>query len=83
MKALSNQQIFINCIVTNNAKKMTDLEEGLEDCREAMEDITKIYILHTKMKRNEIKQQLKKDRWWDFDTCKQKGLIDEEWKNEM
>ena len=27
LKALSNQQIFINCIVTNNAKKMTDLED--------------------------------------------------------
>ena len=27
LKALSNQQIFINCIVTNNAKKMTNLED--------------------------------------------------------
>ena len=61
--------------------KMEDLEECMEDCREAMEDIIEIYIQHTTMKRGDIKTQLKKDRWWDYNTSKQKGLIDEEWKN--
>ena len=63
--------------------KMAEIEDAWEDCKEATEDIIVLFINHTRMKRTEITKQLKHDRWWNLDQCKQKGLIDEQWKNIM
>lgn len=63
--------------------KMEELEDAIKDCKEAMRDITKLYLEHTNMTRNEIREQLKRDRWWSFNQCRQRGLIDQEWKNNI
>ena len=45
-----------------------------------MINITQIYLKHTNIKKKELVEYLKHDRWWDFTKCKQAGLIDAEWK---
>ena len=47
-----------------------------------MDNISDIYLKNTKLKKKELLQYLKHDRWWDFNKCKKHGLIDEEWKNQ-
>ena len=61
--------------------KMAELEDGMKDCKDATKDIIDLYLKHTRMKRPEITQQLKHDRWWNFEYCRLKGLVDSEWKN--
>ena len=62
--------------------KMDELEDAMDDCQESMEDILDIYLEYTNMKKTAIKQHLKKDRWWNFSTCKKNGMVDLEWKND-
>jgi hypothetical protein len=41
-----------------------------------MEKIYEIYEEHTKLSRKELKKLLRKDEWWDYDTCLKYGLVD-------
>jgi ATP-dependent protease ClpP protease subunit len=42
-----------------------------------MEHIKEIYIEKTKLTREELEIQLKKDELWDAKTCLEFGLVDE------
>ena len=62
--------------------KMNEIEDEYKNLEEMMENISKIYLDNTNLKKKELKDFLKHDRWWDFDKCKKHGLIDEEWNNQ-
>ena len=62
--------------------KMNEIEDEYKNLEEMMENISKIYINNTKLKKKELKEFLKHDRWWDIQKCKRYGLVDEEWKNQ-
>jgi ATP-dependent Clp protease protease subunit len=59
--------------------KMSDMDDEYKNLEEMMDNITNIYLNHTKIKKKDLVEYLKHDRWWDFDKCKKAGLIDEEW----
>uniref|UniRef100_A0A6C0LJ68 Protease n=1 Tax=viral metagenome TaxID=1070528 RepID=A0A6C0LJ68_9ZZZZ len=63
--------------------KFADMEESLEECKDAMDDIVDLYLEHTNMTEKQIRDQLKKEKYWDIDACKRKGFIDEVWKNDL
>ena len=60
--------------------KMSEMEDEYKNLDEMMVNIKDIYLKHTKIKKKDLTDYLKHDRWWDFDKCKKAGLIDEEWK---
>jgi hypothetical protein len=41
-----------------------------------MEKIYEIYEEHTKLGRKELKKLLRKDEWWNYETCLKYGLVD-------
>lgn len=63
--------------------KMNELEDSYKDCKDEMKDIVSLYVKYTNMKAFDIKEYLKKDRWWNMSKCKSRGLVDEEWKNSI
>jgi ATP-dependent protease ClpP protease subunit len=62
--------------------KMSDMDDEYKNLEEMMDNITKIYLKHTTIKKKDLVEYLKHDRWWDFNKCKQAGLIDAEWKGD-
>ena len=60
--------------------KMSEIDDEYKNLEEMMKNITQIYLTHTKIKKAELVEYLKHDRWWDFNKCKKAGLIDDEWK---
>ena len=58
--------------------KMADMEEVIEECRDAMNDIIGIYLEHTNMTEKQIRDQLKKEKL-SLKYCKKRGIVDEEW----
>jgi ATP-dependent protease ClpP protease subunit len=56
--------------------KYEEMEEDLDNSRKFMEKIYEIYEEHTKLKRSELKKILKRDEWWDYQTCLKNGLVD-------
>lgn len=62
--------------------KMSEMDDEYKNLEEMMDNITQIYLKHTNIKKKELVEYLKHDRWWDFTKCKQAGLIDAEWKGD-
>jgi len=62
--------------------KFEEMEEDLENSERFMKMIYDIYLKHTKLKKKELKKILKKDAWWDSETCKVKGLVDGIWSSD-
>jgi ATP-dependent Clp protease protease subunit len=56
--------------------KMEEIDDEHENLKQWMEHIYKIYEDKTKMKRSELVKLLRHDKWWNAETCLQKGLID-------
>jgi len=56
--------------------KYDEMEEDFENSKKFMEKIYEIYEEHTKLGRKELKKLLRKDEWWDYETCLKYGLVD-------
>lgn len=56
------------------------LEEEMKYLKDDMNETINFYHKYSKMSKSEIRNQLKHDHWWDFNTAKKNGLVDEEWK---
>jgi ATP-dependent protease ClpP protease subunit len=56
--------------------KYEEMEEDLENSKKFMEKIYEIYEEHTKLGRKDLKKLLRKDEWWDYETCLKYGLVD-------
>jgi ATP-dependent protease ClpP protease subunit len=59
--------------------KMSNMDDEYKNLEEMMSNITNIYLKHTNIKKKDLVEYLKHDRWWDFNKCLKAGLIDEEW----
>lgn len=57
--------------------KMADIEDEVENLQLLMKTIKDIYKKHTKLRGKQLDDILKRDMWWDADTCLEKGLVDE------
>lgn len=60
--------------------KYSEIEEEYENLTAIMNTIFSIYKENTSIKnKKDLKVLLKKDSWWNSDTCLKKGLVDELW----
>lgn len=59
--------------------KHEDIRDEWSNAKMIMKKIKNLYQEHSNMEKAEISKQLKRDIWWDYDTCLEKGLIDGEW----
>ena len=57
--------------------KMSELEDEMENLKELMNSIRKIYKENTNIPEGEINEILKHDLWWNPEICLTKGLVDE------
>tara|TARA_R100001082_G_scaffold103379_3_gene74033 strand:- start:1207 stop:1821 length:615 start_codon:yes stop_codon:yes gene_type:complete len=53
------------------------LKDDMENCDLLMETIRTIYSDHTKIPKKMLNQILKRDLWFDAETCLKHGLVDE------
>lgn len=60
--------------------KFAEIQDGMKHLEEDMEESIEFYRKHSTMTKVEIRKQLKHDHWWDFNTAKSRGLVDEMWK---
>jgi ATP-dependent protease ClpP protease subunit len=72
-----NSFMLIHQLSSGMYGKMEELEDEMINNKVFMNRIYDIYEDNTTMKRSEIQKALKKDLWWDAQTCLEKGLIDE------
>ena len=57
--------------------KFEEMKDDMKNSELLMGTIIKIYEEHTRIPRNELKDILKRDIWWDAKTCLDYGLVDE------
>ena len=57
--------------------KYEDLKDDMENCESLMQAIRSIYNEHTKIPKKKLDEILKRDLWFDAETCLQYGLVDE------
>ena len=57
--------------------KFEDLKDDLANCELFMATIKGIYEEHTTIPKKKLAELLKRDLWWDAQTCLEYGLIDE------
>ena len=53
------------------------LKDSMENCDTLMETIRGIYDKHTKIPKKQLNDILKRDLWFDAETCLKYGLVDE------
>ena len=57
--------------------KYEEMKDDMKNSELLMETIIKIYEEHTRIPKSELKDLLKRDIWWDANTCLDYGLVDE------
>ena len=72
-----NSYMLIHQLSSGMYGKMEELEDEMVNNKVFMKRIYDIYEEYTHMKKKEIVEALKKDLWWDAETCLKKGLVDE------
>ena len=56
--------------------KFEDMKDDMQNCNVFMEAINQIYVEHTKIPKNTLKEILKRDIYFDSKTCLKYGLVD-------
>ena len=57
--------------------KYEEIKDEMKNCDNLMKVIKDIYETHTKIPKKELTKLLKRDLWWNAETCLKYGLIDE------
>ena len=57
--------------------KFEEMKDDMKNSELLMETIINIYEERTRIPRSELKNLLKRDIWWNADTCLEYGLVDE------
>lgn len=69
--------MLIHQLSSGSWGKMNELEDEMENLKELMNSIRKIYKENTNISEGEINEILKHDLWWNSEVCLAKGLVDE------
>jgi ATP-dependent Clp protease protease subunit len=72
-----NTIMMIHELRSGSWGKYTEMVQDFENSTNLMEQIKNYYIKHTKLTKEELDEQLKKDQNWNADKCLEKGLVDE------
>ena len=57
--------------------KFQEMEDDMQNSKMLMKKIKNLYKEHTKIPKKEMDKILKHDIWWEAETCKKYGLVDE------
>lgn len=74
-----NSYMLIHQLSSGFWGKMSELEDEHANNTSLMNKIKHMYKKYTTMPKKTINDILKHDLWWDYDTCLQNGLIEDEW----
>jgi ATP-dependent Clp protease, protease subunit len=69
--------MLIHQISSSMWGKFEEMKDDMKNSELLMDTIIGIYEEHTRIPRNELKDILKRDIWWDAKTCLDYGLVDE------
>ena len=72
-----NSFMFIHQLSSGMWGNYEALKDSMENCDILMETIRNIYVKHTKIPKKQLNDILKRDLWFDAETCLKYGLIDE------
>ena len=73
----SNSFMLIHQISSGLWGKYEELKDDMDNCDLFMRIIRDIYTEHTKIPKKKLNEILKRDLWFDAETCLEYGLIDE------
>ena len=73
----SNSFMLIHQISSAMWGKYEELKDDMENCDLFMRIIRNIYEEHTKIPKKKLNEMLKRDLWFDAETCLEYGLVDE------
>lgn len=71
-----NSMMLIHQIRSIHAGTFEDLEDCMENSKKIMNLIKGIYKQYSKVPMKDIDNILKRDIWWDSETCLKMGLVD-------
>lgn len=74
-----NAYMLIHQLSSGCWGKMNELEDDFKNNKNIMKKIKKIYKENTKVPKEQLKDILKHDLWWDSEICLKYSLVDEIW----
>jgi ATP-dependent protease ClpP protease subunit len=75
-----NAYMLIHQLSSGSWGKMQELEDDFENNKVLMDKILDIYKEHANIPKKQLREILKHDLWWNIETCKKYGLVDEVWE---
>ena len=72
-----NSYMLIHQLRSGYWGKMSEIEDEFSNLKKLMKHITNIYLKHSKIEKEELKEILKKDITWNLKECIKYGIIDE------
>jgi ATP-dependent Clp endopeptidase proteolytic subunit ClpP len=75
-----NAYMLIHQLSSGSWGKMQELEDDFENNKALMDKILDIYKEHAEIPKKQLREILKHDLWWNIETCKKYGLVDEVWE---
>tara|TARA_Y100000593_G_C4258736_1_gene311048 strand:+ start:431 stop:1072 length:642 start_codon:yes stop_codon:yes gene_type:complete len=72
-----NSYMLIHQLSSSVWGKFEEIKDEMENLEMLMENIKRIYTLHTSIPKRELDKILKRDLWLDHEKCLKWGLVDE------
>jgi ATP-dependent protease ClpP protease subunit len=76
-KINKNAYMLIHQLSSGMWGKYEELKDDMKNSDVLMNRIKSIYQEHTKIPKKKLNEVLKRDLWWDAETCLEYGLVDE------
>lgn len=76
-----NAHLLIHQLSSGFWGKMSEIEDEYINLKALMKKIKRIYKDHCEIPKKELSEILKHDLWWDYEKCKEMGLVDGLWLN--
>jgi len=72
-----NSYMLIHQLSAGAIGKFWEIKDDFENCETWMNDIYQLYLDNTTLTEPQLKEYLSHDLWWKVDQCKEAGLVDE------
>lgn len=77
-----NSYMLIHQLSSGAIGKYWELKDDSDNWETWMKDIYGLYVKHTRMTEDELKQYLSHDLWWKIDKCIETGMVDEVYEHD-
>ena len=72
-----NAYMLIHELSATRTGRYSELQLSMEHCDDLMKQIENMYIEKTKLTKEMLDEQLRKDEWWNAEKCLEVGLVEE------